>query len=174
MSFDISVDSRSRTFRKMDLYLRQVRALEENNDIRIDSTLRDMSNPMEAFSDRKFKEKFRFSKDTVRNMLLPLVYESLKAKHGRSHPPIMQMLITLRYLASNSFQDVVADTTKCSQPTVSTVVAKVARLFAGMRERFIKFPSHHESHEIKHNFFAISGFQGSCSLQFDNHIFCIL
>lgn len=68
--------------------------------------IRDGENPIEFYEDRPFKKRYRFNKRTVIDILLPLVYEQLQRDNNRGLPisPIMQLLITLRFYATSSFQ----------------------------------------------------------------------
>jgi len=68
--------------------------------------IRDGENPIEFYEDEPFKKRYRFNKRCVIEILLPLVYEQLKRDDNRGLPvsPIMQLLITLRFYATSSFQ----------------------------------------------------------------------
>jgi len=68
--------------------------------------IRDWENPMEFFEDVLFRQKYRFSKGTVIEILLSLVNAQLRQLSNRGLPisPLMQLLITLRFYATSSFQ----------------------------------------------------------------------
>lgn len=64
-----------------------------------------MENPMEVYHETQFKMRFRFSKDVVRNILLPMVQipEPI-TNRGLPVPILTGLLLTLRFYASGSFQ----------------------------------------------------------------------
>jgi len=68
--------------------------------------IRDWENPMEFFEDVPFRQRYRFSKRTEIEILLPLVNAQLRQLNNRGLPvsPLMQLLITLPFYATSSFQ----------------------------------------------------------------------
>lgn len=105
--------------------------------------IRDAENPLERFEDSEFKKRYRFDKDTVTETLLPLVIEALEkpTNRGLPIPPVLQLLVALRFYATSSFQVVSGDLRGISQPTVSRVIKKVSILIAERLGDFVKFPN---------------------------------
>jgi len=68
--------------------------------------IRDWVNPLEFFEDVSFRKRYRFSKGAVIEILLPIVNDRLRRLNNRGLPisPLMQLLITLRFYATSSFQ----------------------------------------------------------------------
>lgn len=68
--------------------------------------IRDWENPIEFFEDLPFRKRYKFSKEAVIEILLPLVNDQLRRLNNRGLPifPLMQLLITLRFYATSSFQ----------------------------------------------------------------------
>lgn len=68
--------------------------------------IRDGENPFEFYNNQEFKRRFRFSKEAILHGLLPTVEEDLAKINNRGLPvpPVMQLLICLRFYASASFQ----------------------------------------------------------------------
>jgi len=68
--------------------------------------IRDWENPIEFYEDIPFKKRYRFNKGNVIDFLLPLVNNELRRNDNRGLPisPLMQLLITLRFYATSSFQ----------------------------------------------------------------------
>lgn len=85
---------------------------EENEDelirvVRIPKRyIRNAANPFEFYTDHHFKQRYRFSKIVVRDIILPLVQDELSKPNQRGLPlsPIQQVFITLRFYATASFQ----------------------------------------------------------------------
>lgn len=68
--------------------------------------IRDLENPLEAFDDIEFQRRYRFRKNCVTDVLLPLVQHQLdkNSNRGLPIPTIFQLLLALRFYGSNSFQ----------------------------------------------------------------------
>lgn len=68
--------------------------------------IRDWENLIEFFEDLPFRKRYRFTKEAVINILLPMVHDQLRRLNNRGLPvfPLMQLLITLRFYATSSFQ----------------------------------------------------------------------
>lgn len=68
--------------------------------------IRDGQNPFEFYNNQEFKRRFRFSKEAILYELLPKIEEDLAKINNRGLPvpPVMQLLICLRFYASASFQ----------------------------------------------------------------------
>lgn len=68
--------------------------------------IRDWINPFEFYSEREFKRRFRFKKDSVLYGILPKIENELVQNNNRGLPipPVCQLLICLRFYATGSFQ----------------------------------------------------------------------
>lgn len=63
--------------------------------------MKDTKNPMEQLSAEEFEKQYRFSKDTVYDILQIISYGLTKhTNRGHPFPPTIQLLITLRFLAT--------------------------------------------------------------------------
>jgi len=71
-----------------------------------------------------------------------------------------QVLVTLRFLASGSFLEVIGDTfLSYDKSTVSRVVRRVTLALASKVNNFVKFPTTpNERDEIKHGLFRVGSF----------------
>ncbi len=78
----------------------------------------------------------------------------------RSHaiPVHTQVLMSLRFYASGTFQNVIGDVAGVTQGTVSKVIGQVTDVLHEKAKREIKMPTHEEINQTVQNFFAISGF----------------
>jgi hypothetical protein len=67
---------------------------------------RDYQNPFEFYSESEFKKRFRFRKNCIMFGILPLVEEGLAKINNRGLPipPVIQLLICLRFYSTASFQ----------------------------------------------------------------------
>lgn len=68
--------------------------------------IRDTPNPFEFYSESEFKRRYRFSKHTVRDVLLPLVSEGhmLQTSRGLPVSPINQLFAALTFFGTGEFQ----------------------------------------------------------------------
>lgn len=68
--------------------------------------LRDLPSSFEFYSDSEFKQRYRFRKNTVRYILLPLVADGYVDHNNRGLPvpPINQLFTALTFFATGEFQ----------------------------------------------------------------------
>ncbi|CAK1589161.1 unnamed protein product [Parnassius mnemosyne] len=143
---------------EFDNYLDEQVNRQESVTIR--RVIRDFQNPFEYYSEVEFKQRYRFRKETVLNVLMPLISHNLEklTKRGLPIPPVYQLLIALRFYASASFQIISGDLISVSQPTVSRIVKRVSYLISLQIKRYIKFPENSEYTKLK--FYQIAQFPG--------------
>uniref|UniRef100_A0A6P7HB24 Uncharacterized protein LOC114348516 n=1 Tax=Diabrotica virgifera virgifera TaxID=50390 RepID=A0A6P7HB24_DIAVI len=87
--------------------------------------IRDMQNPLQFYSDNEFRKRYRFRKQTVIEIMLPVIYDEMVKinRRGLQFPPI-----------------VTGDLRGFSQPTVSRCIFKISQLLAQLLPTYIKFP----------------------------------
>lgn len=80
--------------------------MEENVNRLPKRYIRDTEDPFRFYSELEFKKRYRFSKSTIQQRILPLIEETLKTPDNRGLPinPVMQLLIALRFYATGNFQ----------------------------------------------------------------------
>jgi nuclease HARBI1 len=96
--------------------------------------------------------------------IVDLVKDDLTTSTRRSHavPPNLQVLVALRYLASNSFQQVVGDTIQCDKSTVCRILNKFCISLCRRMNQFIKYPSGDTITEYRQKFFKAANFPQVC------------
>ncbi|XP_064470766.1 putative nuclease HARBI1 [Ornithodoros turicata] len=131
--------------------------------------LRDWKSPFERFGDDEFRSRYLFSKDAVLELHKLL---GLRTKSNRGCPvhPLHQLLITLRYFASASFQAVAGDLENVSQASVSRCVATISRAVANLRLRYVRLPESHEIPGVKEEFRALAGFPDVTGCVLSRHV----
>lgn len=119
--------------------------------------IKDSNNPMESMNEEEFLQKYKFTKE-VTNEILQMILYGLRKYTNRGHPvpPIIELLITLRFLATGDFQSNTGD--KVSQPTVSRIIKKITTLLTELKLRFIKFPEKSDSKKVFTKFQSIAEF----------------
>ena len=117
--------------------------------------------PLTSYTDSKLRCRHRFGRDAI-DYIVGLVADDIMPETNRNHAVSaeMQLLITLRYLASGSFLQVIGDTfLGFDKSAVSRVVHRVTQALSAKVGNFVKFPSTRaERDEIKQGLFRVGGF----------------
>ncbi|KAI5696584.1 hypothetical protein M8J76_006643 [Diaphorina citri] len=123
--------------------------------------IRDMESPFDRYDEEAFLRRYRFSKGTVLQSLIPLISGEKVTKRGLPVPPVYRICILLRFLATCSFQLVCADLEHLSESTVCRIVKEAAKEIAQYLHRYVHFPRNGQGmRQIKAKFQRIAGFPG--------------
>ncbi|XP_070377009.1 putative nuclease HARBI1, partial [Dermacentor albipictus] len=123
--------------------------------------VRDRLNPMELYNDDEFLCRFRFSKSAVQQLLAMLPLRERTDGRGFPVPPLLQLLITLRFYGAGTFQIVTGDLVNVSQPTVSRVIERVSTMIArSLFTALVKFPAASEVSGVMSEFYKLGKFPG--------------
>lgn len=79
----------------------------------------------------------------------------------RNNPvsPMNQLLLTLRFYASNGHQLAIGDFMGCAQSTTSRIISKVSRAIAGLRPIYVKMPETNvEKLRTQEEFYTVARF----------------
>ena len=80
-------------------------------NIRRERVFRDVTHPFDEYNDDEFYRRFRFPKLVVMEMVDELTEDIELAYRGEhTTPPSLQVCMTLRFYATNAFQQVIGDT----------------------------------------------------------------
>ena len=124
-------------------------------------TFRRQLDPLDTYTDSELRSRYRFGREAIR-YIVDLVADKIAPDMNRNHAVSaeMQVLITLRFLASGSFLQVIGDTfLGFNKSMVSRVVRRVTQALAAKLGDFVKFPSTRAVRdEIKQGLFHIGGF----------------
>ena len=112
-----------------------------NLSLRRERSFRNRVNPLELYATNELYDRFRFTRHGIA-FLANLIQGALRNQTERSFavPPIIKLLLTLRFLATGSFQIVLGDDCGISQPTVSSIVWRIIAAIAALAPPFIKYP----------------------------------
>ncbi|XP_066583898.1 putative nuclease HARBI1 [Prorops nasuta] len=105
--------------------------------------IRDRMNWFQLYDDVDFKIRFRLSKEMV-NMLMGKIEHKLivyNTERNNTIPPIIQLLVTLRFMASGSFLISITDFCGISKSSAQRIVHKISTTIAEMYDEYIKFPT---------------------------------
>jgi hypothetical protein len=103
---------------------------------------REIDNMLQYYDDNELRKRYRFGRQTI-NYIVNLVRDEISPETNRSHAvsATNQVLITLRFLASGSFQQVTGDSlASLDKSTVSRIVRRVTVALSRKMNQFIKFP----------------------------------
>ena len=118
-------------------------------------TLQPHTSPLDQYDDTEFISRFRMRKSSF-EQLLHLLGNDEGAVMGRPRVPIeTRLLITLRYLATGSLQNVTADTIGTSQPSVCRIVNEMTKRIAALAPALITFPDQEVASTITQGFYNI-------------------
>ncbi|RWR99710.1 putative nuclease HARBI1-like protein, partial [Dinothrombium tinctorium] len=102
---------------------------------------------VDFYDDYQFRRRFRMTKESF--ILLSLIKKDFEFGDKRCNPTSseVQLMATLRFDATGSFQEVQSDFIGLTQPTISRIVKQVSFAIAKHSESFIKFPTPEETME---------------------------
>ena len=134
---------------------------------------REIEDVLLYYSDNELHRRYCFSRQTIR-YITRLVEDEIAPITNRSEPvsAINQVLITLRYLASGSFQQVTGDTfVSLDKSTVCRVIRRVTVALSRKVDQFIKFPqSQEERDSVKQGLYEIANFPCAIGIIDASHI----
>ncbi|XP_028417869.1 putative nuclease HARBI1 [Dendronephthya gigantea] len=122
---------------------------------------REIDDVLLYYDDNELRQRYRFGSETIR-YITRLVEDDIQPQTNRNHPvsAIRQVLITLRFLASGSFQQVTGDTVAgLDKSTVSRIIRRVTVALSRRIDQFIRFPNSQEERDAtKQGFYEIANF----------------
>lgn len=119
----------------------------------------DRTNPLETLNEDEVFRRFRFRPRTI-IFIVGLIENVVthRTKRSLALPPLLQVLVTLRFLATGAFQQLIGDSlNRISQPTISRIVRRVTRALTSLVKDFIKFPTGRAATTVKQEFGSIAG-----------------
>ncbi|XP_062571915.1 putative nuclease HARBI1 [Saccostrea cucullata] len=136
-------------------------------NLRRERVFRDRTHPLDMYDDQDLIVRFRMPRYCILD-IIDLLAEDLEppTMRSKSIPASLQVLTALRYFATGSLQQVVADIAGVSQPTVSRIVYKTSKALSNRAREFIKFPE-----RIAEQLVIKQGF--SCEFNIPNVLGCV-
>lgn len=118
----------------------------------------DRGDPLFGREEEEIRQRYRFRRDTIIFItgIVRLAIERPTERTG-ALPAMLQVLITLRFLATGTFQSVVADLARVHQTTVCRTIHRVCRALAAHLNDFVVFPTGRIAREVQRGFHAIAG-----------------
>ncbi|RVE44710.1 hypothetical protein evm_010614 [Chilo suppressalis] len=117
------------------------------------------ANPMDEFSEKDFKNHYRFSKENMKKIVNILRDDLSAGNRGGSIPVELQVMAVIRYWGRHEIQEDCAEINGMSQQTPSRICKRVAIALASKSSIYIKMPSSIiEETETIRKFQSICGF----------------
>ena len=120
-----------------------------NQNLRRPRIFRDREDMLDTLNDADFFQRYRMTRPMFYEILAQ-VCDDIQHNTQRNHAltAAQQLLIELRFLASGSFQQVIADTMKVNKSTVSRTITRVTKALLKLHNSFIYWPSAQECARI--------------------------
>ncbi|GAB1869285.1 Putative nuclease HARBI1 [Camponotus japonicus] len=118
------------------------------------------ANYFEQYDELNFFRRFRLQKQSVIHVL-EQIKDHLQYTHNRNNSvtPLQQLLIALRFYATNGFMITMGDYGGMDKSTVSRIVLRVSEAIASLAPIYIKLPqTQEETLRAQRNFFNIASF----------------
>ena len=129
--------------------------------------------PLNHYSEEELRSRYRFGREGI-NFIVELLSDEIAPLNRRSHSlsATEQVLVTLRFLASGSFLEVIGDTfLSYDKSTVSRVLRRVTLALVSKVNDFVKFPTTpNKRDEIKHSLFRVGGFPSAIGCIDGTHV----
>ena len=121
---------------------------------------------LDDFTDTECISKFRLPKSSIRDIIEQLRPDLQSSTHRNNPVPAeTQVLVSLRLLASGSFQGVAGDTVKVSQPTTSRIIYKFCQAFtAHFKHLLAWYTDETELREVRLKFYKDTKIKGLIGL----------
>nr|XP_037290671.1 putative nuclease HARBI1 isoform X2 [Rhipicephalus microplus] len=123
--------------------------------------VRDAVNPMEFYDEEDFSLRFRFTKASVIAIMSELQLKKNTDRRGTPLPPLLKVLITLRFYGTGAMQTVVGDLVRVSQQYVSRCVWEITKVIClRLFPKYVRLPDAADANAVMARFYAIGLFLG--------------
>ncbi|KAH7973208.1 hypothetical protein HPB52_022924 [Rhipicephalus sanguineus] len=123
---------------------------------------------MELYDEERFDASYRFTKNAVRQLLAMLPLQESGDNRGQPVPtfiepvpPMLRLLMALRFYGADTFQTVTGDLVRIPQSTVCRAVGKVTLLTAKhFHSMLVRFPQPAGFPKVMRDFYEVAEFPG--------------
>ena len=119
---------------------------------------RDRLHPLDKFDDDEIYGKFRFRRHQIIELTDEVSEQLELCNRTGGLPPILQLLLALRFYACGTFQDVCGELVGVHQSTASRTISRVTKALLTHVHNWIKFPTQAEADQNKRTFYQKYGF----------------
>ena len=118
---------------------------------------RDRGNPLEELPAEAVFERFRFSPATIMFIMTIVGEVASQTMRNCPLPPLMKLLVCLRYLASGTFHINVGDSLGISWQAAGLAIRNMTKRIGALAGRYIRFPTGQQCMRVKDDFAAVAG-----------------
>ena len=118
---------------------------------------RDRQNPLEDLTEQALFDRYRFSPNTILFLMTIVGEAASETMRNCALPPLMKLLLCLRYLASGTFHVNVGDSLGISRQAAGLAIRNMAKRIAALAGRYIRFPTAQQAMQVKDDFVAVAG-----------------
>ncbi|KAH7961672.1 hypothetical protein HPB52_011199 [Rhipicephalus sanguineus] len=123
--------------------------------------VRDAVNRMELCNEEDFAFRFRFTKASVIPIMSELQLKKNTDRRGTPLPPLLKVLITLRFYGTGAMQTVVGDLVRVSQQYVWRCVWEITQVIClRLFPKYVRHPDAADANDVIARFYAIGLFPG--------------
>nr|XP_037274623.1 putative nuclease HARBI1 isoform X2 [Rhipicephalus microplus] len=116
---------------------------------------------MEFYDEEDFSFRFRFTKASVIAIMSELQLKKNTDRRGTLLPPLLKVLITLRFYGTGAMQTVVGDLVRVSQQYVSRCVWEITQVIClRLFPKYVRLPDAADANAVMARFCAIALFLG--------------
>ena len=135
-------------------------------------TINDWKDPLEHYSNSELVDRFRLDRQGILELCRDIEpYLTVSTFKDRSIPKTLQLLVTLRYLASGDMQRTIGDSLNVAQSSVSRTISSVTKAITRISPRYISMPTAEEERKgIMGEFFQKHSIPGVIGLIDGTHI----
>ncbi|KAJ8302800.1 hypothetical protein KUTeg_019196, partial [Tegillarca granosa] len=135
--------------------------------LRRQKTFKRVVDPLNGLTDEDIFCRYRFRRETI--MFLVTLLSPVIQYHSRKSmavSPLIQVLVTLRFLATGSFYRLVGDSLGLSIASVARSVDRVTSAVCRLSRTYIKFPTGQYLSDTKKKFFELAGKCMTCDASY--------
>ena len=134
---------------------------------------REINDALNYYNENELRQRYRFGRQSI-EYITRLVEDEIAPATNRSQSvsATKQVLVTLRFLASGSFQQVTGDTVaSLDKSTVCRIIRRVTVALSRKLDEFVKFPASQEERDvIKQGLYEIANFPCAIGIIDGTHI----
>ncbi|XP_063855691.1 uncharacterized protein LOC135097672 [Scylla paramamosain] len=123
--------------------------------VRLRKVIRDRSNPFEDLAEEEFLQRFRLTKECV--LCCKTSEDTFPLLQMQEH---LQLLITLRCMATGGHQLTISDCYQVSQTSISRCIRTVTPIIAQMAKDYVKMPTGMNAIRVMEGFLEIARMPG--------------
>ena len=118
--------------------------------------LRDLTDPFRMLDDEEFQFRYRFSKVAVHQLFDAISADQELQCRKHAVPPLLQLLVCLRFFATGHFQRTDGDLLGISRQTTGEIIHRITRCLIRKKRTFLSFPQNLAS--TKAQFYGVAQF----------------